>query len=319
MVKIEGALALAVCALCWSLAGVFLKYVDINSFATAGFRSLFAFLTLMAFTRRFPRIRILESAFDAQTPHAGQTDNAGQTKINVKATIYLWLSAISYAVTMIIFCLANKLTYSANAVLLQYTFPIWIIIFGPLILGEKNTKVDYIAIAGVIVGMLLFFAENIFAVPDGKFKDTQVLGNLLALFSGVSFAGTTIFQRKQSMISPMDNTSFDSFMLAQLIATVFGAPFVFFTSDGIPGIKSFIFLILLGCVQMGFANIAYSIGIKKVRALSASLITMIEPLMNPVWVFIFVHELPGFLCIFGGILIIACVILREVFNKRKGV
>ncbi len=312
MVKIEGALALAVCALCWSLAGVFLKYVDINSFATAGFRSLFAFLTLMAFTNRFPRIRIFE------TDEGGQKAVSKAKKINRKATLYLWLSAISYAVTMIIFCLANKLTYSANAVLLQYTFPIWIIIFGPLILGEKNTKVDYIAIAGVIVGMLLFFAENIFAVPDGKFKDTQVLGNLLALFSGVSFAGTTIFQRKQSMISPMDNTSFDSFMLAQLIATVFGAPFVFFTSDGIPGIKSFIFLILLGCVQMGFANIAYSIGIKKVRALSASLITMIEPLMNPVWVFIFVHELPGFLCILGGILIIACVILREVFNKRKG-
>lgn len=312
MVKIEGALALAVCALCWSLAGVFLKYVDINSFATAGFRSLFAFLTLMAFTKRFPRIRIFE------TDESGQKAVSKAKKVNRKATLYLWLSAISYAVTMIIFCLANKLTYSANAVLLQYTFPIWIIIFGPLILGEKNTKVDYIAIAGVIVGMLLFFAENIFAVPDGKFKDTQVLGNLLALFSGVSFAGTTIFQRKQSMISPMDNTSFDSFMLAQLIATVFGAPFVFFTSDGIPGIKSFIFLILLGCVQMGFANIAYSIGIKKVRALSASLITMIEPLMNPVWVFIFVHELPGFLCILGGILIIACVILREVFNKRKG-
>ncbi|MBR5932560.1 MAG: DMT family transporter [Treponema sp.] len=311
MVKIEGALALAVCALCWSLAGVFLKYVDINSFATAGFRSFFAFLTLMAFTRRFPRLRILESALDVQAPHAGQT------KINVKATIYLWLSAASYAVTMILFCLANKLTYSANAVLLQYTFPIWIIIFGPLILGEKNSKIDYVAIAGVIVGMLLFFAENIFAVQDGKFKDTQVLGNLLALFSGITFAGTTIFQRKQSMISPMDNTSFDSFMLAQLITFAFGAPFVFLTSDGVPGVKSLVFLILLGCIQMGFANIAYSIGIKKVRALSASLITMIEPLMNPVWVFVFVHEIPGFLCVLGGILIIACVVLREVFNKRK--
>ncbi|MCR5613967.1 DMT family transporter [Treponema sp.] len=310
MIRMEGVVALVVCAFCWSLGGVFLKHVEVNSFAAAGFRSLFAFITLMIFSKRFPRVKIFNI-----------DDDARRSKIvNRKATLYLWLGALTYSATMILFCIANKLTYSANAVFLQYTFPVWIIIFGPIILKEKNTKIDYIAILGVIVGMLLFFAENLFGSnqsADGKFKDTEFLGNILALISGITFAGTTIFQRKQSITSPMDNTSFDSFMLAQLITAIFGLPFVFFAPNGFPDIKSLVFLILLGVVQMGFANFAYSLGIKKVPAFSASLITMIEPLMNPVWVLIFVHELPGLWCILGGVLIIACIILREVVNKRK--
>lgn len=311
MKKIDGAFALVVCAFCWSLAGVFMKYVNINSFAVAGFRSTFAFITIAVFAKRFPRLVLFK------TDDEKLLQNAKVKKVDGFGTLYLWLSAISYAVTMILFCLANKLTYSANAVLLQYTFPIWIIAFGPLILKEKNTKIDYITILGVCIGMFLFFAENIFAPSDGKFSETKLLGNIIAFISGISFAGCTIFQRKQSLYTPGDNTSFDSFMLAQLITAIFGLPFIFAKPDGIPDLQSFIFLILLGSIQMGLANITYSIGIKKVNALSASLITMIEPLMNPVWVLIFVHEIPGILCITGGILIIISVIFREVMIKKQ--
>lgn len=306
-IKIEGPLALAVCALFWSLAGVFMKFVNINSFALAGFRSLIAFFTIMIFSRRIPRFFIYQDS----------KENVQTKKIDTRKTLYLWLAGLSYAATMILFCVSNKLTYSANAVLLQYTYPVWVIAFGPMILGEKNKRVDYFTIVFVFIGMLLFFAEDLFGVKTDEFKDTKVLGNILALVSGITFAGTTIFQRKQQLISESEcNNSFDSFMIAQIVTALFGLPFVFILPDGRPDMQSMIFLLLLGVVQMGIPNITYSIGIKKVKAFSASLITMLEPLMNPIWVLIFVHEIPGLLCVFGGVIIIGSVLWRE-FNAGK--
>lgn len=317
MKKIDGAWAMVICAIGWSLAGVFMKYVNINSFAMAGFRSVFAFITIAALTRHLPRFVI--------KTETGETDK--------KCTLYLWLAALNYAATMILFCLCNKLTYSANAVLLQYTNPAWIILLGPLLLGETNTRIDYVSIIGVVIGMLLFFAETIFGslfvnasaasenIVAAVNPDTVTLGNILALVSGITFGLTTIFQRKLQLISQGNttntNTAGDAFMIAQIITAAFGLIFVFTTNNGIPDKQSLLFLVLLGVVQMGIPNVAYTIGIKKVRALSASLITMLEPLMNPVWVFLFVHEVPSVFSIIGGIIILGCILLREIVNKRQ--
>lgn len=326
MKKLDGAWAIVICALGWSLAGVFIKYVNINSFALAGFRSAFAFITIAAFSKRLPRFVIRTKSENADDNRTG--------KIDKKRTFYMWMAALSYAATMILFCLSNKLTYSANAVLLQYTNPLWIILLSPLFLGEKNTRLDFISIFGVVIGMLLFFADTIFGAPlsassqnatqavtQVDFADTIVLGNILALVSGLTFGFTTIFQRKQQLLaqeqSSERNTSSDAFMLAQIITAIFGLIFVFTTDDGIPDSKSLLFLVLLGVFQMGIPNITYGIGIRKVRALSASLITMLEPLMNPIWVLIFVHEVPSIFSIIGGIIILGCILLRELLSRQR--
>lgn len=310
MKKNDGVFALIVCAIGWSTAGVFMKFVNINSFAMAGFRSLFAFITLAILSKRLPRFVIRK-----------QDD---KNSVDKRRTLYLWMSAISYALTMILFCVCNKLTYSANAVLLQYTDLIWVILASPLLLGEKNSKIDYIAICVVVAGMILFFADTIFGTPSGEFSSTQVLGNIIALISGVTFGLTTLLQRKQQIIAKEAgvsdseaNSSSDAFMIAQIITALFGLPFVFIFENGIPDVQSIVFLLLLGVVQMGIPNITYAIGIKKVRALSASLITMLEPLMNPIWVLIFVGEIPSASCIAGGVIIMAAIALREVMGKGK--
>ena len=217
MKKIDGVWAMVICALGWSLAGVFIKYVNINSFALAGFRSAIAFVTIAAFSRRLPRFVI----------RVQKCDDDGTSKIDRKRTFYLWLAALNYAATMILFCLCNKLTYSANAVLLQYTNPVWIILLGPFFLGEKNTRMDFISIGGVVIGMLLFFADTIFGKQQ-EFSNTIVLGNILALVSGVTFGLTTVFQRKQQLLAQAagdtnDNTASDAFMIAQIITAIFGA------------------------------------------------------------------------------------------------
>ena len=114
-----------------------------------------------------------------------------------------------------------------------------------------------------------------------------------------------------------DNTASDAFMIAQIITAIFGLIFVFTTDNGIPDSKSLLFLVLLGVFQMGIPNIAYGLGIKKVRALSAALITMLEPLMNPIWVLIFVHEVPSVFSIVGGIIILGFILLREIIGAHR--
>lgn len=318
MKKISGVLSLVICSLGWSLAGIFIKYVTVNSFAIAGFRSLIAFFTIAALSKKLPRFVIRSKVSEKEI-----TEVKTKPPVDKKRTLYLWISAVTYALTMIIFCIANKLTYAANAVLLQYTFPIWVISFGPFLLREKNTKVDYITIGGVVIGMLLFFADTIFGASSGEFAQTEVLGNILGFVSGITFGLTTLFQRKQQIaaveagVEDSDaNSSNDAFMIAQIITAVFGISAGFAAGNGMPDVKSLIFLVLLGTVQMGLPNYMYAVGIKTVRALSASLITMIEPLMNPVWVLIFVHEVPELLCIIGGLIIIGCVVLREVLGRK---
>ncbi len=312
--KPEGAAALVICALGWSLGGVFLKYVNVNSFAASGLRSIFAFVSMVVLSRHFPK-------FYVKYKLTGKVDRA--------QTVYLWLSAFSYAATMITYVIGNKLTYTANVIFLEYTSPVWVILCSTLFLGEKNRKIDYITFGGIIVGMLLFFADSLLEKQSGEFAETAALGNLLGILSGVAYAGTTLFQRKQQMLvaqrirengltaQPKQDTSRDAFMLAQLITAAFGLPFVFLMPGGIPDTRSLIFLLLLGLFQMGIPNIMYAIGIKKVTALSASLITMIEPLMNPVWVFIFVGELPTTKSLLGGVIILAFILIREIVSKRR--
>ena len=105
MKKPEGAWALVICALGWSLGGIFLKYVNVNSFAIAGIRSLFAFIVMAAFSRYLPSFYVKDVV---------------TKKIDKAQTVYLWLSALSYAATMIMYVIANKLTYAANVIFLQY-------------------------------------------------------------------------------------------------------------------------------------------------------------------------------------------------------
>lgn len=314
MKKPEGAFALVICALGWSLGGVFLKYVNINSFAIAGLRSLFAFIVIAAISHTLP-------AFFVKDHSSGKVDRA--------QTLALWFSALSYAGTMIFYVFGNKLTYAANVIFLEYTSPVWVILLSSILLGEKNRKIDYITFGGIVIGMLLFFADGLFEKHSGEFAETAMIGNLFGILSGVCYAGTTLFQRKQQMLAAerirqnpqtavtKHDTSRDAFMLAQLLTAIFGLPFVFLSEGGIPDSRSLIFLLLLGFLQMGIPNIMYSIGIKKVTALSASLITMIEPLMNPVWVFIFVHEIPSARCIAGGVIILGFILLREFVSKKK--
>lgn len=267
--------SLILCAALWSTAGILIKLVQWDAFAIAGGRSLFGFVTMLILLKR-PKF----------------TFSANQI-----------LAAFSYSATMILFVTANKLTTSANAVLLQYVEPVYIILLGLWLLpDEKVTRFDWFAVAAVLGGMVLFFFDDL--APG------SALGNALAIASGVTFAMTAVFMRRQQNERPAD-----SFMLAHLITFAVSLPFMI--RSGPPDGAGLLGLALLGVFQMGIPSILYSRGICGVSAVSCSLITMIEPVMNPVWVALFWGELPGTRAVAGGAIILGAIAARTVLKARR--
>lgn len=274
-------LCLIITSLCWSLGGVLIKLVDWNPFAIAGIRSLIAMLFLCIVNRRMPRFVL---------------------KNNVAGTVNIILGGVLYALTMLLFVIATKKTSAANAIFLQYTSLIYIILFSPVMLKEKNTLVDYITVAGLFAGM--------FILIGGDFSGGSLVGNLFALGSGLNYGFSSIFLRRQKDADPTD-----SLILSNLFCFVFSIPFIF--TGGVPSGKSCLGLLILGVVQIGLASYFWGKGIKKSSAITVAVIGMLEPILNPVWVALAVHEIPGWTTVLGGCVILGFIVLHVVLGKKK--
>jgi drug/metabolite transporter (DMT)-like permease len=259
---------LIVTAILWSSGGLLIKWVSWNPIAIAGMRSAIAALVMLAFLRR-PRL----------------TWSSAQIG-----------GAIAFSATVILFVLANKLTTAANAILLQYTCPIYVALFGAWFLGERTTRLDWITISVVMGGMMLFFLDDL---TIGGFW-----GNVCAIASGVTFACVVLFMRKQKNDSPLE-----SILLGNLLTALIGFPFMF---EAMPNASSWMGLVLSGVFQLGFSHILYATAIKHVAALEAILVAAIEPILNPLWVLLVMGEAPGPWAFLGGFIVLASVTIRHV-------
>jgi drug/metabolite transporter (DMT)-like permease len=264
-------------ALCWSLAGLLIKNVATlwPGLAIAGGRGAIAALFLLATNRglrfHFSRDQVI--------------------------------GAIGYAACTITFCWATTLTTAANAILLQYTAPVWVALFGAWFLGEHPTRLDWITIAVVLGGMTLFFADSL--------ELAHVLGNTIAVVSGVCFAGMTIALRRQK-----DTSATESIILGNGIAFLVGLPWILRA----PALDSagWSSLLLLGVVQLGFSYWLYARAIRHVTALEAVLIPVIEPILNPVWVLLALDEKPTPPALLGGAIVLGAVTVRAIASVRAG-
>ena len=211
-------------------------------------------------------------------------------------------AAVSYAACTVLFALANKLTTAANAILLQYTAPVWIALFGSWLLGERTTRADWITIAAVFLGMGVFLYDGL-QVHD-------VAGIFVSIASGLFFALTAIFLRKQKTGSPLE-----SIILGNVISFLIGVPEIWsappLSSSGITALAA------LGVVQLGLAYFLYARAIKHVTALEAVIIPIIEPILNPVWVMIFAGERPSALSLVGGVIVLGSVTWRAIASIRS--
>ncbi|RPI92494.1 MAG: DMT family transporter [Spirochaetales bacterium] len=260
-------------AFLWSLGGLLIKWIPWDALAIAGARSIIAIPVILLYLGR-PR-------FTWSPAQIG--------------------GAAAYAATVICFVLANKLTTAANAILLQYTAPLYVALLGGPLLGERAGAAAWAALAGTMGGMALFFMDGLGA---GGLR-----GNLLALASGLSFALLIVMLRLQKDGSPIETV-----LLGNIVTAVVCAPFVFRTAPPVEGLAA---LVILGVFQLGAAYILYVAAIRRVTALEGVLIPVIEPLLNPLWVFLALGERPGPWAFAGGVLVLVSVTLYSAFRAGR--
>ena len=265
-------------AILWSTGGLFIKATHLSAFELSFGRSLLAAIVIAVFTRR---------------------EGFGLNRISA-------ITSILYAALLILFVVATKLTTAANAIFLQYTAPVYVLILEPLFYKEKFRARDFVTVAACVAGMSLFFV--------GKLRPEDVTGNLFALASGVCFALFFLLLR-HSKARQVNRAA--SAIYGNLIVVVLCAP-VFFKAMG-RGISAddLARITYLGVVQIGFAYLLFTAAMARgVRSLDAGIIGYVEPVLNPIWVFLFLGERPSGWAIIGGAIIIASVIVHMLLETK---
>lgn len=215
-------------------------------------------------------------------------------------------AALANAATMILFVTANKTTTSANAIILQYIAPVTTAFIGAIILKERARPEHWIAIALVTGGIILMFMDRLEA--------GNMTGNLIALVSGLTFSFYFVFMRMQKDGSPLE-----SILLSHWLAAAVGlisSPFLpppRITAEAIAAAA------VLGFVQIGLSAVLFSFAIKRVSAVSGNLIAVIEPVFNPLWVFLVLGEAPSAKAVIGGLIILAAVTGASVVSAKRSV
>jgi drug/metabolite transporter, DME family len=265
-------------AILWSTGGLFIKATSLSALELSFGRCLLAAITIAIVTR-----------------HEG----FGLNRISL-------LTSILYAALLILFVMATKLTTAANAIFLQYTAPVYVLVLEPLFYKEKFRLRDLITVAVCVAGMSLFFV--------GKLRPEDVNGNLVALGSGVCFALFFLLLR-HSKAREVNRAS--SAIYGNLIALLICAPaFAGAVRRGI-SISDLACIAYLGIIQIGLAYILFTTAMARgLRSLDASIVGYIEPVLNPVWVFLFIGERPSGWAIVGGAIIIASVLAHMILSAK---
>ncbi len=266
-------LCLAFSAVLWSTSGLFIKLIDLNPLAIAGMRSAIAAIVMLLlmrgrlqFTWSFPQVS----------------------------------GALAYAFTMILFVSATKMTTAANAILLQYTAPVFTALLGLWFLRERVSRFDWIVVATVIGGMFLFFFDRLTL--------SGLWGNIMAVGSGMTLSYFILCMRMQKDASPIETV-----ILGNLATVLICFPFYF---QQVPTLFDGITLLYMGVLQIGLSFIIFSTAIKFVAALDAVLIQTLDPLLNPIWVYLVIGEAPGRWAIVGGIIVLTAVTVRNAYSNR---
>lgn len=266
-------------AMLWSTGGLFIKLTKISGLELSFGRSLLAAITVAIFTR-----------------HEGFRLN--------KVTA---LASVLYAALLLLFVLATKETTAANAIFLQYTAPVYLLILEPLFYKEKFRRRDLITVAACVVGMSLFFV--------GKLRPQDVTGNLLALASGLCFACYFLLLRHRTA---REVNRASSVIYGNLLLVLVAAP------AGIAVLPHLsrhdaLSVVYLGVVQIGLAYTLFTVAMARgARSLDAGIVGYVEPVLNPIWVFLFIGERPGQWALIGGVIILLAVVRHTLLEARRG-
>lgn len=266
-------------AIIWSTGGLFIKWTSLSGLELSFGRSLLAAFTVAIFTRR---------------------EGFGINRVTAVASLL-------YAALLLLFVLATKETTAANAIFLQYTAPLYVLILEPLFYKEKFRRRDLLTVIACVVGMSLFFV--------GKLRPQDVTGNLLALASGLCFAFYFLLLRHSSS---RDVNRASSVIYGNLLVVLIAAPAGLATLPRL-GLHDGLAVLYLGVVQIGVAYTLFTLGMSRgIRSLDAGIVGYIEPVLNPIWVFLVLGERPSKWALVGGAIIISAVVVHTTLKAKEG-
>jgi drug/metabolite transporter (DMT)-like permease len=227
----------------------------------------------------------------------------------LKVNKLTFVSALFYAPLLICFVSATKLTTAANAIFLQYTAPAFILILEPFFVRTKLLKINVITVILTFLGMILFLFDD-FSNPE------NIWGIILALGSGVVLTGLLLSQK---MNAPVYQPG--AVFWGNILVCLISLPW--FIQNPYPDVTQNSYLLILGFGQLGLGFALFVYGQKHLPAIESSLISMLEPVLNPIWVIIWYGEIPGLFAVAGGTLILITLIYRMLYlntsliNKSK--
>lgn len=285
-------------ALCWSLGGLGIKLIDADALAISGYRSLLAIPVLLGpVLLAGPRVARALLVATLRRP-------------------LCWAGALSYALCVICFVIANKLTTAANAILLQYTAPVYVALLSWPLLRERVRPLDIIVALTCLGGMACFFADRLSA--------SGWTGNAVAIVSGLGFGLLPLMLRREQRRAALAGDTdpelarllpLSTIVLGNALSALVGAPWMI---TGAPRSgDGWAALFGLGIVQIGLAYLLFALGVRRLRAVESLLVATVEPILNPVWVALATGELPSRGAMLGGAIILAAVTAHGVLTSLQ--
>lgn len=272
--RILGVLCVFMAAVLYSIGGLCIKVIPWNGLAINGGRTLIALPVI--------------GAYMAAAHH------------RLRWNRWVFVGSACICATNSLFTVANKLTTAANAIVLQYTAPVFVILLSALFLRKRPRRLDLIACVVVLAGVICCFVDSLAA--------GGLLGDLLALLSGLSYAGVFLLNDMP------DSDPISSVFWGCLFSAVIGLPFLAGETEF--GLVPMISLAVLGIFQVGFAYIFLTTGLRSTPAVTASLVSGIEPVLNPILVAAFYHEYIGPMALVGAVIVLGAVIIYNVISTK---
>lgn len=265
------------CAALWSIAGIFIKLIPWNSIVIAGIRSLIAGAVMFVYMR--------------------------YKRIGFTADRRSMLGGLALCCTLTCFVAANKLTTAANSIVLQFTAPMFIVVFSVLFLKKKFSRSDIFAVVLTMLGISLFFFDQL--TPG------HLLGNCVAIVAGMAFAGYYM-----SLEGASESERMSAILMAHGLTFCVSIPFIALEPPEL-GAAPVICIFILGVVQLGIPYVLLGCASGSCPPLACSLLGAVEPLLNPVWVFIFDGEAPGMWALIGGVVVVVTITVWCVYGDLR--
>lgn len=219
----------------------------------------------------------------------------------IRISKYYISLVLAYCYLCIIFVLTTKITTAANAIILQCTAPLWLYLFY-VIRGKKITGRDLIPRLFILLGIIVILRAS---------AGGNIWGDLLALTNGIAYAAVQYLLDKDYPISDMSIVGLNNLFMCFIIVVLMPLNLDF---SGL-SLYGWLGLIFLGVFQTGIAYLFFSKGVRLISPMKASIVSLLEPILNPIFVFFFVGELPSQLALIGFGIILFGIILTMIPNK----